>query len=290
MAIGIDAIVHGGGSRQRHVQLYIEPMLKCDRDFDFIRWLANVIAVSGHLSIPRHLPRGFDNRVMVGEMIDTDFPGYVTLNTVGWLIKRLTGTSSYNFTRETAANQTLIYTMTASEGRVFSNGSSVNEYFLRAARCLLWPTQADEWTRRHRQHGWPEPSIIDSVVNAGCDLVQLAPHRCRQDEFMRRYFWKFSFSRAESLLLNSWTPKQQIVYHVLRHFMHKSGVFDLKDAYGHRWLTTYSIKTLMLWTYERKDSCWWHRSNVVELCSNILKLLLHCCRWSSCKTYTSYRH
>jgi hypothetical protein len=156
---------------------------------------------------------------------------------------------------------------------------------LLAIRCLVWPTQADEWPERCRQREWLDQSAIDTVVTNGCDLIQMAHRSCIRDEFMRCNQWRFSFSRAESFLLNSWTPKQQVIYNTLQFFLRKSGLCDLKHTDGYRLLTSYSIKTLMLWCCEQKVSCWWVRSNIVELCYYFLKILRRCCRLSSCKAY-----
>jgi len=49
---------------------------------------------------------------------------------------------------------------------------------------------------------------VDHVVSNGCDVVHVAHCQCR-----------LSFSRAEIVLINSWMPAQQIVYHMLRVFM-----------------------------------------------------------------------
>jgi hypothetical protein len=46
---------------------------------------------------------------------------------------------------------------------------------------------------------------------------------------MRTHQWRLSFSRAETVLLNSWTPKQQIVYHILRFVLHESGLTAMRD-------------------------------------------------------------
>ena len=57
---------------------------------------------------------------------------------------------------------------------------------------------------------------IECIVNNGCDVVHVAHPQCRYDEVMNKLQWRLSFSRAETVLLNSWSPKQQLVYHVLR--------------------------------------------------------------------------
>jgi len=82
-------------------------------------------------------------------------------------------------------------------------------------RCLLWPTQAADRQTRHRNYEWPDSATVDRVVSNGCDLVRVAHRQCRQDELEGETPWRLSFSRAEIVLINSWMPLQQIVYHLL---------------------------------------------------------------------------
>jgi len=85
-------------------------------------------------------------------------------------------------------------------------------------RCLLWPSQATEWPTRPRNHDWPDLSTIDHVVSNGCDVVKVSHRQCRHHPWMDKLQWRLSFSRAEIVLINTWTPVQQIVYHMLRFF------------------------------------------------------------------------
>jgi len=139
-------------------------------------------------------------------------------------------------------------------------------------RCFHWPLQASGWATRYRYHGWPDISTINRVVSNGCDLVGAVHPRCRQDEWMRRHQLRLSFSRAEVTLLNSWTPVQQVVYHMLR-FVMKREVFEEKKDGDHDGpkLSNYHIKTLMLWECEQQpQSCWSTGSYLVKLCSSLI--------------------
>ena len=100
----------------------------------------------------------------------------------------------------------------------FSRMSLLNTDTVPCVRCLSWPPQAADWPTRHRnhgRHGWPDLATVDSVVNNGCDVVGVAHRQCRQHEWMIMNQWRLSFSRAEIVLINSWMPVQQIVYHML---------------------------------------------------------------------------
>ena len=141
-------------------------------------------------------------------------------------------------------------------------------------RCLVWPSQAVDWPRRHRNYGWPDSSTADRVVSNGCDLVGVAHRQCRQHEWMGNNQHTLSFSRAEVVLINSWTPVQQIVYHMLRVFVkaEKSTVGADNPELGT--LSNYHIKTLMLWVCELKSLSWWTDDLcLIRICVNLLHTL-----------------
>jgi hypothetical protein len=66
-----------------------------------------------------------------------------------------------------------------------------------SVRCLSWPTQAAEWPERVRMNNWPQPSIIRSVVCAGCDMVRIThdPQRLNKNE--KGHTWRFSFQEQK---------------------------------------------------------------------------------------------
>ena len=80
--------------------------------------------------------------------------------------------------------------------------------------CPQWPKQANHWPRRRRNYGWPNAVNIRNIVQNGCHVVIAKHPACKGDESQ----WRLSFSGAELCLLQSWTPVQQIVYHMLRFF------------------------------------------------------------------------
>jgi len=139
-------------------------------------------------------------------------------------------------------------------------------------RCLLWPSQAADWPIRHRNYGWPDSATIDHVVNHGCDVVGVAHRQYRQHEVIGKRQLRLSFSRAEIVLINSWMPVQQIVYHLLRVFMKTELLTDSADNYGSGTLSNYHIKTLMLSACEVKTrSCWTDNLNLVRMCVELMQ-------------------
>jgi len=128
--------------------------------------------------------------------------------------------------------------------RVFIQPTNSTD-IVRCIRCLSWPPQVADWPTRHREYGWPDSATVDCVVSNGCDVVPVSHSLCKQDEWMSAYQWRLSFSRAEIVLLNSWMPVQQIVYHMLRKFVKTERLTDSADAEV-KAFTNYHIKTLML--------------------------------------------
>ena len=86
---------------------------------------------------------------------------------------------------------------------------------VRCVRCLTWP-QAADWSTRHRNYGGPDSLLI---ILSARDVMWLGQCIVSVDNVNG---WTSvsgdSFSRAEIVLINSWMPVQQIVYHMLRIF------------------------------------------------------------------------
>jgi len=155
-------------------------------------------------------------------------------------------------------------------------------------KCPFWPPQAADWPKRLRSHGVPDQSTIDLVVNDGCDLVAAVHPLCRQDEWMSKHQWRLSFSRAEVTLLNSWTPVQQIIYHMLRFVIKREVLSKTQNKntdLPH--LSNYHIKTLMLWECEQKPQSWWspESNSLIKLCSSLLRRLSDCVANKHCPQY-----
>jgi len=102
-------------------------------------------------------------------------------------------------------------------------------------------------------------------------MVHVAHRQCRQDEWESKNQWRLSFSRAEIVLLNSWMPVQQIVYHMLRVFV-KTEL--LKESDSSESLSNYHIKTLMMWACELKSNTFWTGDlNLIRVCVVLLHTL-----------------
>jgi len=103
---------------------------------------------------------------------------------------------------------------------------------------------------------------------------------------MGKYQWRLSFSRAEIVLINSWMPVQQIVYHMLRYFIKTERLTDCADNFGAGTLSNYHIKTLMLWACDLKSRSWWTDDvHLVRICVQLLHILAKWLNDRRCRHY-----
>ena len=146
--------------------------------------------------------------------------------------------------------------------------------------CPQWPKEAKYWPFRRRQHGWPTNANIRKIVQSGCHVVNAKHPACRNDVFQCR----LSFSVAEVILLHSWTPIQQIVYHMLRFFA-KRELIKKNCPKEDEVLSTYHFKTLMLWSCEEMPQDWWNSLSVIEICCRLLRRVSEWLKMSYCPNY-----
>jgi len=294
-------------------EFYIQPILSCVGDFDIMFHLTNQLAVPAGTAPPTQLPGDFDSVVRVFEIIDDNtFPGYVYLKssyiltecTEGKYIaercERKFASKFVDMPRITFVPKQLKLSVMHGPARVNVyralppilrrqrriSGPSLSIDQVYCVRCLSWPTQAAQWPTRHRIHGWPDSATIVRVVSEGCDVVQVAHRQCRQHEWMSRHQHRLSFSRAEIILLNSWMPVQQIVYHILRVFVKTERLTDSAGDSEAKVLSNYHIKTLMLWACELKPRSWWIDDlNVVRIGVQLLRTLAAWLTDARCQHY-----
>jgi len=297
-------------------EFYIKPMLTCVGDVDVMCHRSNQLATPAGYTPPTQLPGEFGSRVEVYEIVNSEFPGYVYL----WLSYLLTecvdddkynavqcerllatnGSADAAHTRHGPAlvnEQTVPLIDLILHPAVSGSHRSVDSVF--CMRCLFWPPQAADWPARDRTYGWPDSATIGRVVSDGCDVVGVAHRQCRQDEWMNKHQWRLSFSRAEIVLLNSWMPVQQIVYHMLRAFVKTERLTASTDNSGAGTLSNYHIKTLMLWACELKSRSWWTDDlNLVTVCVELLHTLAvwltdaHCQHYfiNSCNCFDQFEN
>jgi len=261
-------------------EFYIEPMLPQFGDIDVMYHCSDLLAIPRGQSPPTQLPAEFSDYVEVYEIIDSHFPGYVYLK-LRYLLTECVDEDKY------IAVETDRQTYFRYRCRVISDvnsdvhGPAVSIVHhdtlfstdnVHCVRCLSWPPEAAYWPTRHRIYGWPDSATVNHVVNNGCDVVRVAHRQCRQHEWMRKNQFRLSFSRAEIVLLNSWMPVQQIVYHMLRVFMKTERLTDSADnSETGKLLSNYHIKTLLLWAFEQVPKSWWTDDlSLISICVELL--------------------
>jgi len=262
-------------------EFYLEPMLPHIGDIDVMFYRNTQLAIPRGHPPPTQLPAEFHNNVKVYEITDevnhiTDSysPGYVYCK-LRYLLTECVDDGKYNAFEYNGQPRYLEYNnKSRPHGPALPDvygGSLLSVDCVPCMRCLVWPPQATDWPTRHRNYGWPDSATTDRVISDGCDVVCVAHRRYRQDEVMSKIQWRLSFSRAEIVLLNSWMPVQQIVYHMLRVFMKTERLTGSTDNSEPRTLSNYQIKTLMLWACELKPSIWWTNDlSPVRICVELL--------------------
>jgi len=272
-------------------EFYVEPMLPHVGDVDVMAHRSTELAIPRGHPPPTQLPAEFSDYVKVHEIVDSDFPGYVYL-VLRYLLTECTddGTCRYTcFTHDTDNELYLTRRVDTDPQRIHGparltkNTYSLSVDNVPCVRCLSWPPQAADWPTRHRNYGWSDSATVDRVANNGCDVVRVAHRQCRHDEWESRCQWRLSFSRAEIVLLNSWMPVQQIIYHMLRVFV-KTEL--LKDSDSSECLSNYHIKTLMMWACELKSNTFWTDDlNLIRICVELLHTLSVWLTDTRCKHY-----
>ena len=281
--------VHTGSA----AELFIDPLLSCIDDVDVMYHYSNELAIPRSHPPPRQLPADFDKCVRVFELVDSHPPGYVYLAFAytltksdvdgKYLVKYVERSDTPTFldhdlymyfTRSTDPRATAEihgpahktkHDLTAFSGLILHTDA------VPCIRCFKWPPQATDWPTRYRIHGWPNKATIDAVVRNGCDVVGVAHPLCKGDQWMAKYQWRLSFSRAEVTLLHTWTLVQQILYHMLRTFVKTERLTKGSNNYGTDTLSNYHIKMLMLWACEKTPQHWWtNESNLVSMCVKLM--------------------
>jgi len=256
-------------------EFYIEPMLPLVGDIDVMYHQSDLLAIPRGHPPPTLLPAEFSNYIRAFEIVDSHFPGYVYLQ-LRYLLTKCTDDDKYNYYETGHMPYFQHHANIQNHGPAlltdYSDTSLLSVDAVPCMRCLSWPPQAADWPTRHKNYDWPDSATVIHVINNGCDVVSAVHRQCRQDEQMRKYQWRLSFSRAEIVLLNSWMPIQQIVYHMLRIFM-KSEPMANNDGCDEA-LNNYHIKTLMMWTCELKSSSFSTDDlNLITICVELLHTL-----------------
>lgn len=236
-------------------EFYIEPMLPLIGDIDIMCYNTRdcLVVPQGFEGAPNmHLPAEFRNtdELTLCVSVNGEFPCYVFLQKIGKLYKCRNGqgftfvplvsnmnhfltlqmSDKHERHGPAALCEALTRTWLEIDGRLCVD-EVIPVDFVQCFRCLEWPQQAAKWLTRRRKQGFPNAATVRSVASNGCDFVATAHWKRKIDTCAKELPFRISFSRAETLLLNNWTPTQQIAYHLLRHVRKAIG-FDKVSKYS----------------------------------------------------------
>ena len=124
-----------------------------------------------------------------------------------------------------------------------------------ALACTDWPECAQEWLSRKRIHGWPSKELIKQCKSLGFIVVS-ASHPASDE---KQFQWRISFSHQERLLVTQFNSVQLKCYILLKIIKKELIKQDIKEDT----LTSYHLKTCMLYILENTPSELWVPENLV---------------------------
>ena len=125
-----------------------------------------------------------------------------------------------------------------------------------ALSCTDWPECAREWLSRRRIHGWPSKEQIKQCNSLGFIVVSACHPASDEKEFQ----WRISFSHQERLLVTQFNSVQLKCYILLKIIKKEL----IKQYIKEDTLTSYHLKTCMLYILENTPSELWVPENLVR--------------------------
>ena len=125
-----------------------------------------------------------------------------------------------------------------------------------ALSCTDWPDCAREWLSRKRIHGWPSKELIKKCNSLGFIVVSA----CHPASDERQFQWRISFSHQERLLVTQFNSVQLKCYILLKIIKKELIQQYIKEDT----LTSYHLKTCMLYILENTPSELWVPENLVS--------------------------
>ena len=125
-----------------------------------------------------------------------------------------------------------------------------------ALSCTDWPECAQEWLSRKRIHGWPSKELIKKCNSLGFILVSA----CHPASDEKQFQWRISFSHQERLLVTQFNSVQLKCYILLKIIKKEL----IKQYIKEDTLTSYHLKTCMLYILENTPSELWVPENLVD--------------------------
>ena len=149
-----------------------------------------------------------------------------------------------------------------------------------------WPICARVWITRDRK--WPDQTVVAEIINSG---VYLVPKASKYGD--PELEWRISFSKAEKMLFSRFPkPRGEYVFPDGRKITYDHLLIPnascriecyriLKEMFKEhlsipKILSSYHLKTIMLWTCEKCAEDFWESANSAICFLGLLDDLLHC--------------
>ncbi|XP_062622360.1 uncharacterized protein LOC134283862 [Saccostrea cucullata] len=142
-------------------------------------------------------------------------------------------------------------------------------------KCNEWPEIAEEWIERSREYNWPSGDLIEKAISLGCYVVPIGGRQSISKDFE----WCISFVLAERLLIRNMNSIQRFIYSVLKSIR--------KEIFGEFSviISSYIIKTIILWVMEENDTSSLQPKNVIEYVQECFQKLLEFLKDDFCPNY-----
>lgn len=144
----------------------------------------------------------------------------------------------------------------------------------------FWPKCANEWNLRHRQFEWPSNTLIGFIVaKVRCCVMPITEVNCDIEHLL----WRISFSRAETVLVSSFSYQQFQIYGLMKIFLKQILHKELDDE-GEPYVSSYHVKNIMFHMIENSPATLWSQENLFQCFWCCLHRLTDCIE----KTYLSH--
>ena len=169
------------------------------------------------------------------------------------------------------------YLKNSKSGPALSNvfGISIQNDYVTAFHCKVWPFQAYEWVNRNRHYSSPNSKVISLSISIGHHLVPIGEPYSNMTYFQ----WRVSFVLQECLLVRRFSQMQLKMYALVKMINSECLSKYKSPTTGDPLITSYHIKTLMFWIIENTPCYIWKVGNMIrciQICFRYLKHFLKC--------------
>ena len=232
-----------------------------------------------HLYVPT-LPKGNENVLKLMTLRDSKyyFSALKFKNTIHKMLNELKMTSGQSKEQELGDFELKIGphgpAVQMDEMYFADENPSLSYDVVPAIKFSSWPVCCLEWAQRKRL--WPPQTLVDEIIQEGFHLVPKVSS-LHGDEDLD---WRFSFSKAEAKLMTAkGLGNRNYCYRIFKMAI-KENISSTCSL-----LTSYHLKTLLLWASERQPPARWSDENLSVCFLGLLDDLLHSLVNGSCPHY-----